>query len=52
MQLSDFNDLYKNASKYKGTLNMKWVSTDGSYTLKKEQETTKSKNTKTKNNKK
>ena len=29
-----------------------WVSTDGSYTLKKEQETTKSKNTKTKNNKK
>ena len=30
---------------------MKWVSTDGSYTLKKEQETTKSKNTKTKNNK-
>lgn len=51
-KLSDFNDLYKNASKYKGTLNMKWVSTDGSYTLKKEQETTKSKNTKTKNNKK
>ena len=51
-KLSDFNDLYKNASKYKGTLNMKWVSTDGSYTLKKEQETTKSKNTETKNNKK
>lgn len=40
-KLSDFNDLYKNASKYKGTLNMKWVSDNGSYTLKKEQETTK-----------
>ncbi len=40
-KLSDFNDLYKNASKYKGTLNMKWVSENGSYTLKKEQETNK-----------
>ena len=37
-KLKDFNDMYKNVIKYKGTLNMKHASEDGSYTLKKSEE--------------
>ena len=33
-KLRDFNDMYDNVIKYKGVLNMKYVSEDGSYTLK------------------
>ena len=34
-KLSTLNDMYKSVIKYKGILNMKRVSTDGRYTLKK-----------------
>ena len=40
-KLRDFNDMYDNVIKYKGTLNMKFVSEDGSYTLKKADEKSK-----------
>ena len=40
-KLRDFNDMYDNIIKYKGTLNMKFVSEDGSYTLKKADEKSK-----------
>ncbi len=40
-KLRDFNDLYDNVIKYRGVLNMKHVSTDGSYTLKKSKKSTK-----------
>ena len=37
-KLKDFNDMYKNVIKYKGNLNMKHASEDGSYTLKQSEE--------------
>ncbi len=42
-KLNAFNDFYEDAIKYEGTLNMKRLSTDGSYTFEKPEETTESK---------